>query len=172
MKATVCALGVYYKPTDSHSYLLYSSSHSSQVKNSIPFSHFFRLRRSCSDDSDFSEKSEAMCHVFDKRGYPVLVVQAGHHRAQQCSTVSSHYKRLRREILIAFHSLSHFTLTTTLLNTSFSKTLKYLKTIQRLVLSFCNLHQFNSNVTKTQATFWTKVHFKPITNLELSNALA
>ena len=51
---------VYYKPTDSHSYLLYSSSHPSHVKNSIPFSQFLRLRRLCGDDSDFSEKSEAM----------------------------------------------------------------------------------------------------------------
>ena len=51
---------VYYKPTDSHSYLLYSSSHPSHVRNSIPFSQFLRLRRLCSDDSDFSEKSEAM----------------------------------------------------------------------------------------------------------------
>ena len=31
----------------------------------------------------FSEKSEAMCQFFDKRGYPVSVVQAGYHRAQQ-----------------------------------------------------------------------------------------
>ena len=74
---------VCYKPTDSHSYLLYSSSHPSHVKNSIPFSQFLRLRRLCSDDSDFSEKSEAMCQFFDKRGYPVSVVQAGYHRAQQ-----------------------------------------------------------------------------------------
>ena len=29
-----------------------------------------------------------------------------------------------------------------------------------------------SNVTKTQATFWSEVHFKPMTNLKLSNALA
>ena len=36
---------VYYKPTDSHSYLLYSSSHPSHVKNSVPFSQFLRLRR-------------------------------------------------------------------------------------------------------------------------------
>ena len=36
---------VHYKPTDSHSYLLYSSSHSSHVKNSIPYSQFLRLRR-------------------------------------------------------------------------------------------------------------------------------
>ncbi|CAH3106973.1 unnamed protein product [Pocillopora meandrina] len=33
---------VYYKPTDSHSYLLYSSSHPSHVKNSTPFSQFLR----------------------------------------------------------------------------------------------------------------------------------
>ena len=62
---------------------MYSSSHPSHVKNSIPFSQFLRLRRLCSDDSDFSEKSEAMCQFFDKRGYPVSVVQAGRHFAQQ-----------------------------------------------------------------------------------------
>ena len=49
-------ISVYYKPTDSHSYLLYSSSHPSRVKNSIPFSQFFSLRRLCSDDSNFSKK--------------------------------------------------------------------------------------------------------------------
>ena len=37
----------------------------------------------CSDHSDFSEKSGAMCQIFDKSGYFVSVVQAGHLRAQQ-----------------------------------------------------------------------------------------
>ena len=74
---------MHYKPTDSHSYLLYSSSHPSHVKNSIPYSQFLRLRRLCSEDSDFSLKSEEMCEFFDKRGYPASVVEAGHHRAQQ-----------------------------------------------------------------------------------------
>ena len=69
--------GVYYKPIDSLSYLFYSSSHPSHVKKSIPFSQFLRLRRLCSDDSDFSEQSEAMCQFFGKRGYPVSVIQAG-----------------------------------------------------------------------------------------------
>ena len=69
--------------------MLCSSSHPSHVKNSIPFSQFLRLRRLCSDDSDFSEKSEAMCQFFDKRGYPVSVVQAGHHRAQQIDRQSA-----------------------------------------------------------------------------------
>ena len=36
---------VHYKPIDSHSYLLYSSSHPSHVKNSIPYSQFLRRRR-------------------------------------------------------------------------------------------------------------------------------
>ena len=36
---------VYHKPTDSHSYLWYSSSQPSHVKNFIPFSQFLRLRQ-------------------------------------------------------------------------------------------------------------------------------
>ena len=52
---------------------------------------------------------------------------------------SQHYRRLRRKILITFHSLSHFTLTTMQLNLSFLKTLNYPETIQRLALSFRNL---------------------------------
>ena len=70
---------VYYKPIDSNSYLLYSSSHPSHVKNSIPFSQFLRIRRLRIDDSDF----------FDNRGYPASVVQAGHHCAQQIDRQSA-----------------------------------------------------------------------------------
>ena len=80
---------VHYKPTVSHSYLLCLSSHPSHVKNPIPYSHFLSLRRLCPEDSDFSSKSEEMCHFFDKRGYPASVVQAGHHRAQQIDRQSA-----------------------------------------------------------------------------------
>ena len=73
---------VHYKPTGSHSYLLHTSSHPSHVKNSIPYSQFLRVRRLFSDDSDFSSESE-MYQFFVKRGYPVSVVIAGHHCAQQ-----------------------------------------------------------------------------------------
>jgi len=80
---------VHYKPTDSHSYLLHSSSHPSHVKNSIPFSQFLRLRRLCSGDSDFSNKSEEMRHFFKKRGYPDSVVNTAQHRAQQIDRQSA-----------------------------------------------------------------------------------
>ena len=55
----------------------------SHVKNSIPFAQFLRLRRFCSDDSDFSNKSEEMCHFFKKRCYPDSVVNKARHRPQQ-----------------------------------------------------------------------------------------
>ena len=63
---------VHYKPTDSDSYLLHSSSHPSHVKNSIPYSQFLSLRRLCS-------RMTLICQFFQKRGYPVFVVKAGHH---------------------------------------------------------------------------------------------
>ena len=56
------------------------------VKNSIPYSQFLRL---CSEDSDFSLKSEEMREFFDKRDYPASVFQAGHHRAQQIDRQSA-----------------------------------------------------------------------------------
>ena len=75
-----------------------------------------------------------------------------------------HYKWLRSKTLIAFYSLSHFTLTTARLNLSFLQTLNdwyYLYATSTL----------HSKLTKTQATFWSEFNFKPVTNLELSNAL-
>ena len=99
---------VHYKPTDSHSYLLHSSSHPAQVKNSIPFSQFLRLRRLCSDDTDFSEKPEEMCQFFKTRGYPDPVIHNSKHRAQsvypQSPPLSSHNKLEGRILLtLTFH---------------------------------------------------------------------
>ena len=108
----VLCTSVHYKPTESHSYLLYSSSHPSHVKNSIPYSQFLRLRRLCSDDSDFSSKSEEMCQFFEKRGYPVSVVKSGHHRAQQFDRQSSLQtsqkdKNDRIPLTLTFHPHNH-----------------------------------------------------------------
>ena len=95
----------------------------------------------------FSEKSEAMCQFFDKRGYPVSVVQAGHHRAQQIDRQSA-LRMAKKEntdripFTLTFHPHNHAV-------KSFLKILNYSKTIQRLALSFRNPHLFHSNVTKT-----------------------
>ena len=73
---------VHYKPTDSH-YLLQLSSHPQHVKNAIPFSQFLRLRRLCSEDTDFNNKCEKMRQLFKKRGYSDSAVTTGKHRAQE-----------------------------------------------------------------------------------------
>ena len=58
--------------------------HPFHVKNANPFSQFLRLRRLCSDDSDFSNKSEEMHQIFlKKRGYPDSVVNMAQHHAQK-----------------------------------------------------------------------------------------
>ena len=101
---------VHYKPTDSHSYLLHSSSHPSHVKNSIPYSQFSYTL--CSDDLDFSSKSEEMCQFFEKRGYPVSVVKAGLYRAQQFDRqsalqTSQKEKNDRIPFTLTFHPHNH-----------------------------------------------------------------
>ena len=75
----------------------------------------------------FPRELKAKCQFFDKRDYPVSVVQAAHNRAQQIERQTAEkYTQLRRKTQIAFHSLSHFTLTTTQLNPSFLKNFKLL----------------------------------------------
>ena len=43
----------------------------------------FPAKTNLFDDSDFSNKSEKMCHFFKNRGYPDSVVNTAQHRAQQ-----------------------------------------------------------------------------------------
>ena len=83
------ATSVHYKPTDSHSYLLYSSFHPSHVKDSIPYSKFLRLRRLCSEDSDFNSKCDEMSNFFTERGYPDGILSKALNRVQNVNRVSA-----------------------------------------------------------------------------------
>ena len=74
---------VFYKPTDSHSYLLYSSSHPNHTKQSIPFSQFLRLRHLCSEDEDFQSKNLEMREFFLQRGYPTSILDTAFSKASQ-----------------------------------------------------------------------------------------
>lgn len=61
---------VHYKPTSTHAFLHFESSHHPKTKESIPFSQLLRLRRLCSDEDDFRSKCEEMIVFFKDRGYP------------------------------------------------------------------------------------------------------
>ena len=61
---------VYYKETDTHNYLHFSSFHPDHCKRAIPYSQFLRLHRLCSDDDDFLVRSREMLAFFSQRDYP------------------------------------------------------------------------------------------------------
>ena len=61
---------LYSKPTDSHNYLRYDSAHPQRCKDSIPYSQFLRIRRICSDITDFAQHALTFKAFFLERGYP------------------------------------------------------------------------------------------------------
>ena len=67
--------GLYTKPTDAHNYLSYSSCHPPKCRDSIPYSQFLRLRRICSDTSDFTNEAKIMASHFHRAGYPKKLLQ-------------------------------------------------------------------------------------------------
>ena len=79
------SITVFYKPTDSHAYLLYNSSHPSSTRNSIPYSQFQRLRRICSREQEFEIEAKRMSTFFKARQYPEDVVQTALERARSTS---------------------------------------------------------------------------------------
>ena len=60
---------VYSKPTDSHLYLNSNSNHPRHVIRNIPKSQFLRLKRICSNPTDFISKSSTYAQYFISRGY-------------------------------------------------------------------------------------------------------
>ncbi|KAJ8049338.1 hypothetical protein HOLleu_02041 [Holothuria leucospilota] len=61
---------VHFKPTHSHNFLRYSSSHPPTCINAIPYSQLLRARRICSNNNDFERVSSEFCQFFKARGYP------------------------------------------------------------------------------------------------------
>ena len=147
--ASLCT-SVHCKPTDSHSYLLYSSSHPSHVKNSIPYSQFLRLRRLCNDDSDFSSKSKEMCQFFENVNVAILSLWSKRAIIGPNNLIDGQHYKLHKKIrMTEFHSPSLSILIITQSKVSFLIILNYSKMIRpRLVESFRNLRLFHSNVTK------------------------
>ena len=136
---------VYYKPTYSHSYLLHSSSHPNHVKNSIPFSQFLRLRRLCSDEIDFSNKSEEILLLFKNRGYPDSVLKTAQQRAQTTNQQSAPPTSQKEENQRIPFTLTFHPLILPVKNII----LKNFKLLQKQVESSHYHHSSHLNVTKT-----------------------
>ena len=55
---------LYSKPTDSHNYLHYQSTHPAHCKKGLPFSQFLRVRHICSWEEDFCKHSLTLKYHF------------------------------------------------------------------------------------------------------------
>ena len=100
---------VYNKPTDSYSYLLYSSSYPSHVKNSFPFFYSFSdLVAYLVTTLIFPENQRQNASFLINLAILFLAFKRATIAPNKLID-SQHYKRLRRRIPIAIHSLSSYT---------------------------------------------------------------
>ncbi|XP_059825093.1 uncharacterized protein LOC132393706 [Hypanus sabinus] len=96
---------IYCKPTDSHSYLDYSSSH--PCKNAIPFSQFLRLRRICSQDEAFHSRTKEMSSFFKQRGFPSSTINSALKCISPISRKSAHHPTWDRvPLVLTYHPTS------------------------------------------------------------------
>ncbi len=77
------AFKLYSKPTDKHNYLRYDSCHPKRMKDSIPFSQFLRIRRICTDISEFDKSAALIGKHFLRRGYPKELIEESIIRARR-----------------------------------------------------------------------------------------
>ena len=66
---------LYTKPTDSHQYLHSSSCHPRHCKDGIAYSQALRIRRICTNDSDFSQHASDLKTNLTTRGHSAAKVQ-------------------------------------------------------------------------------------------------
>ena len=66
---------LYTKPTDTHNYLHFSSSHPSHTKRGGPYGRFLRVKRNCTLDEDFEKHSNFLKNKYVERGYPESLVE-------------------------------------------------------------------------------------------------
>ena len=73
---------LYIKTTDKHQYLHIGSCHPKHTKSAIPFGQARRLRRICSEETNFDKNTEALVQHFQQRGYKSEEVQSAVERAK------------------------------------------------------------------------------------------
>ena len=77
------SLQTYCKPTDSYNYLLYLSEHPRHLPKGIPYSQFLRVKRICSEDTDFLRNVYMLAGHFKRREYPCPLVLNSLERAEK-----------------------------------------------------------------------------------------
>ena len=72
---------IYAKPTDSHLYLPFSSSHPSHCKRAIPYGEALRIKRNCSTEESLVKRSEEYKGYLKRQNYNAVLVDAQFEKA-------------------------------------------------------------------------------------------
>ena len=75
------ATTLFCKPTDTHGYLNFFSSHHISVKRSIVFSQCIRIRRICSSQSEYDKHICNLVGYFLNNSYPLPIIKEGIRKA-------------------------------------------------------------------------------------------
>ena len=84
---------IFYKDTDTHSYLRYESAHPPSCKKAIPYSQFLGLRRICNNDQTFERRSNEMSEYLSQRGFPVNTINNSLRKASKFTQSEAINKR-------------------------------------------------------------------------------
>ena len=68
-------IDLHIKSTDRHQFIHYTSSHPNHTKHSVIYSQILRIRKICSNKSDFLKHLESMKSWFEVRGYPTKLIE-------------------------------------------------------------------------------------------------
>lgn len=72
----------YYKPTSRNSLLHYTSFHPRPLRENLPFGQFLRIRRNCTQATDYKNQSADLSKKLEERGYPRAIINKTKKRAR------------------------------------------------------------------------------------------
>jgi hypothetical protein len=72
---------LYTKPTDTHSYLCYDSSHPNHCKTKGPYGQFLRIKRNNTDPENYERDAIMLTAHYKRRGYPDAVIAQNKEKA-------------------------------------------------------------------------------------------
>ena len=116
IKNNAITTSLFTKDTDTLSHLDFSSCHPTSCKKSIPYSHFLRLRRICSDEEDFVIQCRKPAKSFHKANCPttssrvalirpIILTERSYSRDPPIATrTTSQTPRCTSSLIITHHS--------------------------------------------------------------------
>ena len=104
------ATDFHVKSTDTHQYLLSSSCHPNHIKKSIPYSLALRIRRICSTDNNFKQRTNELlefhCQCSHKRNYVKTQINKAFNAPRKNTLYYKHKKSNNRTVFVTTYNPS------------------------------------------------------------------